>query len=327
MKISIIIPVFNVEKYIVRCFNSISRQSYKNIECIFINDYSQDNSMYFLQNMISTYRGPIEFYTIIHEKNKGPSETRNTGTRLATGEYIYYIDSDDDIARDCIQQLVNTASKYKLVDIVQGATNTVPQHTGRNWRDIRGNNFPKFCNDRTWIRQHFFKKPNIPVNAWNKLIRREFLLRNNLFFKKGIVHEDEHWMFFVAKKINSIAFCEQACYNHYIVPNSIIQSGYMSNRLESMLIVISEMMNNLDTELSHLQRKYVYKLMYNTINLMNTKTYQNHFKKYRSLLIQLLLNSIRNSCFFESLILLTLLLPNIYKTRRISELLIEHYRK
>ncbi|MFW5983272.1 MAG: glycosyltransferase family 2 protein [bacterium] len=326
MKITIIVPVYNVEKYISRCFLSISKQIYNEIECFFIDDCSSDDSLHLLQKLVSNYKGPIKFSIIKHEKNEGLSRARNTGTHLATGEYIYYLDSDDDITPSCIKNLVELAVKFKNVDIVQGATNTVPQPAGRNWRDIRGNNFPQFSNDRIWIRQQFFRKPNIPVNAWNKLIRRQFLLNNNLLFKEGLVHEDELWMFSISKKIESIAFCEEPCYNHYIVPGSIIQSNNNHRRLDSMLAILSEMANNIDTEVSAIQRKYIYKLINNSLDLMTTKEYKNHLRKYRTLIRRFLAEAIQQFYFFESLILLTLLIPNIYKTRRISELLIEHYK-
>ncbi len=328
IQISIVIPIYNAGYFITRCFESVSKQNYKNIECLFIDDCSPDSSNDILQEMISAYKGPIQFSIVKHEKNKGLSGARNTGTRLANGDYIYYLDSDDDITPNCIHSLVDIALKYENVDIVQGATNTIPPLTGRDWRDIRGNSFPIFSNDRTWIRQHFFSKPNIPVNAWNKLIRREFLLENNLFFKEGLVHEDEHWMFFVAKKIESIAFCEQVYYNHYIVPGSIIQSGNIHKRLDSMLTVVSEMANNIDTDLPAVQRRYIYKLINNSLDMMNSKEYQKLWKRhYLALVKEFFKNSIQNFCFFETLILLTLLLPNFYKMRRASELLIEQYKK
>jgi glycosyltransferase involved in cell wall biosynthesis len=127
MKVSIIVPVYNVEKYINRCFNSIICQSYTNIECIFIDDCSPDNSYQILRQRINEYQGNIYFNVIRHSKNKGLSGARNTGTLASTGDYIYYLDSDDEITNNCIEILVNLANKYPGVEIIQGNTKTIPQ--------------------------------------------------------------------------------------------------------------------------------------------------------------------------------------------------------
>ena len=103
MKISIIVPVYNVEQYIKECFGSISTQTYKGeMECIFVDDCGQDNSVTMLNNLIKDYQGLIKFRIIHHDHNKGLSGARNTGILHATGDYLYFIDSDDTITPDCI---------------------------------------------------------------------------------------------------------------------------------------------------------------------------------------------------------------------------------
>ena len=105
IKVSIIVPVYNVEKYINRCFESIINQRYTNIECIFVDDCSPDNCFEILNQRIAEYSGEIEFRIIRHIQNKGLSEARNSGTYQSSGEYVYYLDSDDEITQDCIQIL------------------------------------------------------------------------------------------------------------------------------------------------------------------------------------------------------------------------------
>jgi glycosyltransferase involved in cell wall biosynthesis len=107
MKVSIIVPFYNAEKYIHRCFDSIVNQTYANIECIFIDDCSPDHCYAILQTRIAEYAGKIDFQIIRHAQNKGVSAARNTGTLAAKGDYVYYLDSDDEITRDCIETLVN----------------------------------------------------------------------------------------------------------------------------------------------------------------------------------------------------------------------------
>ena len=110
MKISIIVPVYNVEQYVNECFDSIAAQTYKGeIECIFVDDCGQDDSVAILEKLITDYHGAIKFYIVHHEHNKGLSGARNTGIRHAQGDYLYFIDSDDSIKSDCIEKLVALA--------------------------------------------------------------------------------------------------------------------------------------------------------------------------------------------------------------------------
>ena len=112
MKISIIVPVYNVEQYIKECFDSIAAQTYKgDIECIFVDDCGQDDSVAILEKLIAEYHGPMQFSIVHHEHNKGLSGARNTGIRKASGDYLYFLDSDDSITSDCIEKLTALAEK------------------------------------------------------------------------------------------------------------------------------------------------------------------------------------------------------------------------
>lgn len=92
-KISIIIPVYNVAEYITECLQSVIRQTYQGeIECIIVEDCGTDNSIAVAERLIAEYRGSIEFRILHHERNRGLSAARNTGTDAATGDYIYYLD-------------------------------------------------------------------------------------------------------------------------------------------------------------------------------------------------------------------------------------------
>jgi glycosyltransferase involved in cell wall biosynthesis len=260
MKVSVIVPVYNVEKYIYRCFESISKQTYDNIECIFVDDCSPDNSYSILKKLIEEYRGNISFSIHRHHENKGLSGARNTGTRISGGDYIYYLDSDDEITPLCIEVLVNKAKKYNGVEIVQGNTRTIPSPK-RDKRDIALKNFPEFVDDRMWIKKHCFSNPRIPVNAWNKLIKKSFLADKGLFFREGIVHEDEYWMFFVAKELATIAFASEYCYVHYIVPGSIMQRGNSRKSWRSSIELIKVFSTNIDKDIRATQIKYILSLL------------------------------------------------------------------
>ena len=121
MKISIIVPVYNVEQYIKECFDSISAQTYKGeIECIFVDDCGQDKSVEILEKMIACYQGGISFSIIHHDHNKGLSGARNTGIRNASGDYLYFLDSDDYLLPKSIELLANIVRQNPNVQVVQG---------------------------------------------------------------------------------------------------------------------------------------------------------------------------------------------------------------
>lgn len=322
MKVSIIVPVYNVEKYIERCFNSISNQTYKNIECIFIDDCSPDNCNMVLRKLISGYKGEIKFKIIKHERNKGLSGARNTGTIYSKGEYIYYLDSDDELTPESIQSLVNLAEKYEGVDLVQGNTETIPNPAKeKDWRNI-SSKFPEFSNDKIWIKERFFRQPKIPVNAWNKLVKRDFLTDNNLYFREGIIHEDEHWMFYLAKKINSIAFCETICYKHYIVKGSIMQTNNNLKSIESMYQIIKEIAENVDEKNNVSQRRYIYLLILSCFKKIDILKKSIFYKKLKLILYKMLMSRLKQVDIFESLILITLFLPQVFPIKNISGRLI-----
>ena len=117
-KISIIIPIYNVEEYITECLQSVMRQTYKGeIECILVDDCGTDNSIAVAERHIADYKGPIEFRVLHHVRNRGLSAARNTGTDAATGDYIYYLDSDDYISDDCLEVLAEPLKKreYEMI--------------------------------------------------------------------------------------------------------------------------------------------------------------------------------------------------------------------
>ena len=111
IKVSIIIPIYNVEPYIERCIISVLNQSYKNIEIIIINDCTPDKSIELINKLLNNkYSSTENIHILNHEKNKGLSAARNTGIMNATGDYLYFLDSDDSITHDCIEVLVNALS-------------------------------------------------------------------------------------------------------------------------------------------------------------------------------------------------------------------------
>ena len=199
-----------------------------------MDDCGQDNSVSVLKGLISEYDGPIKISLIHHGHNKGLSGARNTGIRHATGDYLFFLDSDDTITPDCIAKLVALAVKHPGVDMVQGSTNGTA-----NWLRLKHNLLPSYSHSFRWIRQAMLKRCTIPMTSWNKLVRRDMVLEYGLYFEEGYIHEDEIWMFMLAKYVHSIAFCFDITYNYRDNPDGIIGKTHKFNYGPVLDIMVS----------------------------------------------------------------------------------------
>lgn len=252
MRVSVIIPVYNVEPYIATCIQSVMRQTYQGeLECILVDDCGTDNSMEIAEKLISDYQGPIEFRILHHEHNRGLSAARNTGTAAAKGDYIYFLDSDDEISPNCIELMANVVLKHPQVEVVQGGIESIPY---KKFYDLELYKTSRYVEDNKWIRFNAFKQgERLPVNATNKLLKKTFLANNSLAFKEGLENEDELWSFLMYKLVKNWAVIGNKTYIHYLRPNSIMATLTNEKRAENCGIILSEELNNIDRPLRDLQ--------------------------------------------------------------------------
>lgn len=215
-KISIIVPVYNVEAYIKGCLESIMRQSYSDIEVLFVDDCGSDNSVSIIDSFISVNN--LNNWKIIHhEHNKGLSGARNTGLREAKGDYVYFQDSDDEITDDCITQLVAPLEE-SYYDMIVGDYTTTQDGEKSMLNMESGAIKPNDKVLQTYAEGKWY------VMAWNKLCNRRFLIENELYFEEGVLHEDVIWTFKVACKANSIYIENRPTYIYNIRQSSIMTS-------------------------------------------------------------------------------------------------------
>lgn len=233
MKVSIIIPIYNVEQYIERCLMSTLTQTYRNLEILLVNDCTPDRSMDIAERIIanSEYSKDLDIKFISHPVNKGIAATRNTGMHNVTGEYFFFLDSDDEITPDCIESMVNIAQKYKGVDLIQG--NIVETNNNKVKSIISPES--EYITDTTLIKKMMFNdgtcKYSIPNVVWNKLIKTSMVTDNNMWFKEGIVAEDVYWLIMYWKYVSSIAFNANRTYYYYNDnPSSITNEAIQKHR-------------------------------------------------------------------------------------------------
>lgn len=217
MKVSIIIPVYNVQAYIKRCISCVLNQTYRELEVILIDDCSTDKSMQIAKEMInsSNKSQDLNWTFIRHETNKGIASTRNTGLKNIHGDYFFFLDSDDEITPDCIESFVAIAYKYPGVDIIQGET--CQTDNNKLSKKVSTNNL-EYTNDNTLVKQLMFSDGS-PVGisnvVWNKLVKSSIIREYNMWFKDGLVAEDVYWLLMYWRFISSVAFNHKETYYYY----------------------------------------------------------------------------------------------------------------
>lgn len=212
VKVSIIIPVYNVEQYISQCLDSLINQTLQEIEIICINDGSKDNSL----NILNDYADKDSRIKIINKKNEGLSCARNDGLKAASGEYIGYVDSDDWVAEDFYEKLFIAAKKYNA-DIAAG--NIV--RCGKLVRKYRIKyEQEKLFTDNT----EKLKAAGIPKYnyVWNKIYKRENLLKLDIPFPAGKVYEDIRWSIKVIYYLENLVTVPESNYYYRKNQNSIV---------------------------------------------------------------------------------------------------------
>lgn len=240
MKVSVIIPVYGVSRWIAECLESVLLQSYTDWECVLVDDCTMDDSIEIIEKVLERY--PTELSQRVRvlklEQNSGLSVARNRGIEACCGEWIFLLDGDDKFASNTsLEQMIAVAMQYESLDWVQG--NFLRVSPSKTWiTTYYDHSNPLF--DRERIEQRFAKL-NF-TNATNKLIRRSFLLDNGLWFTAGLIFEDSLWSIQAYWCVKRIATVAEPTYYHNIRESSIMTSGFSAKKVDSMLYIISQSM-------------------------------------------------------------------------------------
>ncbi|MBO7641698.1 MAG: glycosyltransferase [Alphaproteobacteria bacterium] len=212
VKISVIIPVYNVEKYLARCLDSVTKQTLKDIEIICINDGSIDKSV----SIVEQYAKKDKRISLINQENKGLSAARNTGMRVARGKYISFVDSDDWIDLDFLEKLYNAAESCGA----DAACSEIrrPHVSGAAPYKLKFEKSQVLSNAA-----EKFKILDLPMrcSVWNKIYLRSELERQGLKFIEGMLFEDIPFTIryiFSCKKVITVP---GVVYHYWANPKSI----------------------------------------------------------------------------------------------------------
>lgn len=248
MIISVIIPVYKVEKYIRRCLESVIRQEsddYK-IECLIIDDGSPDKSIEIVNEIVNNYKGTAISFTIInHKRNRGLSAARNTGIRASTGDYLFFIDSDDDLSDNAFKIFYAYSLEYPLVDVIIGNSLLFGRKNLSNTYAMNAVDVPYLIDERNKLLNMVLRR-RLNRNAWNKLIRRSLVIDNDLFFDIGLLYEDVTWTYRLYSYVSSILVVPEITYKYEYNPTSIVHTPAERSRqlIWSLAFISDYILNN-----------------------------------------------------------------------------------
>ena len=217
MKISVIVPVYNVEKYIDKCLNSLVNQTLKEIEIIVVNDGSPDDSQVIIDKYVKTYPKKVKSFI---KKNGGQGSARNYGLLKAKGEYIAYVDSDDWVEETMFEDMYNKALADNSDIVICG--NNVVSTDG----EILKVDPPLAYNDMTL--NILFGK----MAVWNKIYKKELLLKNNIEFRQKVWYEDIVFSVKILFNNFKISFVDKPLYNYLLRPGSTMNNSNIQRNLE-----------------------------------------------------------------------------------------------
>ncbi len=202
-KISVIVPAYNVEKYIGKCVRSIIRQTYKNIEIIIVDDGSTDKTGKICDELAKI----DERIIVIHQENQGLSQARNNGIKAATGEIISLVDGDDIVCRDFLQDMI--VAMHDDVDIVIGGYKTIGDHN--NTLHVAHCNEGLMAGKEATIKL-LTQQEDVFVIAWNKLYKKSLFAEYDIWYPAGKIHEDNLTTYKLLSKARKVAIVDTADY-------------------------------------------------------------------------------------------------------------------
>ncbi|WP_139856282.1 glycosyltransferase family 2 protein [Aequorivita sinensis] len=225
--ISVIIPVYNVEKYIEKCITSIVKQTYENLEIILINDGSTDNSPNICKKF-ETLDSRVKFFT---QTNQGVSAARNLGLNKATGEWVYFIDADDFLELNTFQLLSKEFAPD--LDVIQFGLSAI-----KNEKVIGRKHPPKYL--KVFNKKEIFENIIMkPLSACLVIIRKSVIDKNNIKFNETLKHnEDSLFVFQVLANCNGLLFYNNAFYNMIVRNNSATSKPISINRINNKLLYL-----------------------------------------------------------------------------------------
>jgi glycosyltransferase involved in cell wall biosynthesis len=252
-KVSVILPVYNVEPYLNEALCSLENQTLKDIEIIAVNDGSTDNS----ENILKKHQEKDNRVRYFNQNNQGQSAARNNALQYATGEYIYFMDSDDVIKEDSLETCYNYINQTRAdfiffdgVIILEEGAHPIPWNYQRT-QMVEENK--KYTGEKLLNLMLDTQKYSCVV--WLLFIKKEYLERIRLSFHNGIIHEDELFTTLLTLQSNNIYALKRCFVKHRVRRASTMGVHYSKRNINCYLTVIDEL---LKFQRSHITEKFAY---------------------------------------------------------------------
>lgn len=245
-KVSVVIPIYNVQEYVEACLKSVIKQTLKEIEIICVDDKSTDFSL----EIVKKYQKQDARIVIIEsEKNGGLSYARNLGSSIANGEYIYFLDSDDTIDKSMLEELYQIAHSDDLDVVFFDSIMFFEQGMQAKDTDL-------FCAKKSYdeiltgkqFLSECYKENDIREPVWIQFYKKQFLQENKIDFYNGILHEDLLFTFKILMKAERLRCINKKYHNYRIRKNAITSSKCSENHIAGLAITYWEIMKNWEKE-------------------------------------------------------------------------------
>ena len=275
-RFSIIVPVYNVEKYLKKCVKSLKEQDFENYEIILVDDGSADGSAQICDELAKNAESKIK---VIHEKNKGLAAARNCGLKKAKGEYILFVDADDYVEHDFCRELDQILRKHENPEIaVYGGT----EEDGKNKKErnpseikekmeLSGRDYLLLC----------YKENHLSNAVWTYAYKREFLEGYGLEFVEGILHEDVEFIPRVLLQAKRLIRADIRPYHYCIRPNSISTQRHKDKNIKDLFWVLEQQQQLAEQQEPELRRWMKNGILNSYLNMIQeARIYRPEYRKY-----------------------------------------------
>lgn len=226
MKVSVIVPIYNVRNFIAHCAHSLLSQTMEEVEYIFVDDCTPDDSMDILEKVLVQYPHRQQYVKrVVHKTNQGLPAARNSGLKIATGEYIFHCDSDDFVEVDMLEQMYAVA-KLHDADII--------------WADW----FLSYSRKERYMRQPRFETPKealkamlsgvMKYNVWNKLVRHRLYIDNDIMFPAGYGMGEDMTMMKLFAYAKRVYYLPKAFYHYVKLNNNAFSQTYSERHIQEL---------------------------------------------------------------------------------------------
>ncbi|MDE6286423.1 MAG: glycosyltransferase family 2 protein [Muribaculaceae bacterium] len=219
--ISVIIPVYNVERFVEECLRSVFAQTMRDYDVIIVDDCSTDGSMDIVHRVCDECARDINVRILSTGKTSGVSVARNMGLDASTARYVYFVDSDDYISADALEQMAAVAVKYPEAQMIYGHSSVFGDLDYLQFLDIQSKKLSSIIDNKHAAARLMLRNYYLPIPVWNRLFLRKWLNQYHLRFREGILAQDLHLNFYMAKHVESIAFSTITTYYYRFNTNNV----------------------------------------------------------------------------------------------------------